>query len=159
MRRGLLAALLGVAAGAGCLVPGASPLSALDTQPPVLLEIQPPVETDGGYIRLPAAATLSLTFSEPMDPSSLRPGIVFRTRGVEQPLNILAPETGGGVADRDVPWTVRLQSGSSTGAFPDSNQVYSRLVLRTLLLDAQGNAIALDQGADEQEYLVLVPAP
>ncbi len=128
---------------AACLEPGAPLLARLDETPPSVLSTVPPI-TDGGTLSsLPAGSPIEITFSEEMDIRTLRPGIsvLKRNRVPPEELSLLVTVPPPGpplVQDLDRPYLVRVYPNGQT-LLPD-NTNYS-LVLRTLLADAQGNAL------------------
>jgi hypothetical protein len=132
-------ALLLLLGAAGCLQPGAGPYGKLDETAPTLRRINPAMGGDAGVVRLLPQQFIELTFSEQMDLDSLRPGIVVRnTARREQLIEVsvepttYAPDTP---ADLDVEMTVRVVSAQPDGFASGGYQ----LILRTLLLDRQGN--------------------
>ena len=130
-RRALV--LLGLSS---CLDPGGSLYDRADTDPPrVLFENMKPriLGGDAGVPTVAAGGTLELSFSEPMDPDSLRPGIVIRINPArnEIPLLLQAPPTVTGE------YVVRISSAEGTFV----SGVYT-MQLRTLLIDVAGNPIA-----------------
>ena len=136
----------------GCLSTGASPLAAVDTTPPTILSFKPDLFSDASLPEIPVAGSLEITFSEAMDPGSLRPGIAVRNKGIDAPLNIQAPEAVKNLGDRDDAWTVKITAAASTGFEPG----VSRLILRTLLIDAQGNALEVEGDQPEELFFFLV---
>ena len=87
-----------------------------------------------------------LTFSEPMDLQSLRPGIVIRNKDRrEQPLTIqvdpdqIKPITAAdpGTTENPNPFSVNISAAEMSG-FPSGGY---QLILRTLLIDQQGNSL------------------
>jgi hypothetical protein len=145
-------ALLIAAAAAlpACLSLGNSPISALDETPPTLLRLVPELREpgDAGVLDIPVAGQLQIVFSEEMDPDSLRAGIAVRNKGLEIPLNIIAPEAGPNPSDADREETVTIAAAGTQG-FPIG---VSRLVLKTLLIDKQGNPIVLEGDQPEVIY-------
>jgi hypothetical protein len=128
------AALVLVAVSA-CLEPGTSLYERADVDAPqVLFDLMKPriLGGDAGVPIVQAGQTIELPFNEPMDPGSLRPGIVVRINPErnEIPLLIQAPPPG------TVPYTVRIASAEGTYI----SGVYT-MQLRTLLIDAAGNPI------------------
>jgi hypothetical protein len=134
MRRLLTAcALLGLA---GCLDPGDPVLAVRDTDPPEVASTEPTANGEMGK-----DGALSITFSELMDDRTLRPGIAVFSGRDEVALRIAVPPLSGGEEDierGDIPYTVRVNAAS--GAFAP-NASYT-LVLRTILTDYEGNALA-----------------
>lgn len=131
--------LLCALASAGCLQPGPGPYGKLDESAPALRRITPAMGGDAGVVRLLPQQFIELTFSEQMDLDSLRTGIVVRnTARREQLIEVsvepttYAPDTP---ADPDVEMTVRVVSAQPDGFASGGYQ----LILRTLLLDRQGN--------------------
>ncbi|MBL8951001.1 MAG: Ig-like domain-containing protein [Myxococcaceae bacterium] len=125
---------LALVALSACLEPGVSLYERADTEPPTLLfDMMNPriLGPDAGALYIEGGSTITLPFSEPMDPDSLRPGIVVRDAYQlnEIPLRIEAPPVGtAGI------YTVRVSSAEMTFA----SGTYS-IQLRTLLIDAAGN--------------------
>lgn len=136
--------VLGVALlQAACLQPGAPYLSELDSTPPQVLSTRPALRPDGGVSTLASSAVIEVTFSEAMDPRSVRPGINVtqdaRCEGLEEPLLITVPPPSPTTPeDLDEPYTVRAVP--MKGEFK-AGATYG-LALRTLLADAQGNPLA-----------------
>ncbi len=125
----------------GCLSAGESLYPKLDSLPPTLVEIVPSMGGDAGVPSLTPSQVIVLTFSEPMDLDSLRPGIVVRNKDrKEQPLTIrvaadqVRPITA---RDPDLPFSVQVSSADLSGFAVGSYQ----LILRTLLIDQQGNGL------------------
>ncbi len=131
MRRLLLLGLLGCA---GCLEPGEPFLARRDTDPPDVLSTEP---SAGGTVQ--SASPLQILFSEAMDVRSLRPGIAVFVGRAEVPLTLsVPPEVVGGEEEHgDVPYTVTV---SAEGGSWTPGTAYT-LVLRTSLLDYEGNAL------------------
>lgn len=128
-------AVLALVAGSACLEPGVSLYPRADTEPPgVLYELMVPriLGPDAGTFYIAAGSTITLPFTEPMDPDSLRPGIVIRDAYMlnEIPLLIQAPVTPAS------PYFVRLSSAETT--FKSGTY---QMLLRTLLIDAAGNPL------------------
>ena len=132
MRRLLLVGLLGCV---GCLEPGDAFLAPRDTDPPDVLSTEP---SAGGTV--PATGALQILFSEAMDARSLRPGIAVFVGRAEVPLEItVPPEVEGGEEEKgDVPATVTVRAEGGRWV---AGTAYT-LVLRTSLLDFEGNALA-----------------
>lgn len=130
-----------LALGAGCLNPGESPYVKQDYQSPVVTSIVPAMGGDAGVPILTPSQFIVITFSEAMDLDSLRPGIVIRNKDrKEQALTIqVEPDQVRPVTsrDNDIPFSVNISaaemSGFSTGGY--------QLILRTLLIDQQGNSL------------------
>ena len=125
----------------GCLSPGAPLYGKLDTVAPKVTAISPAMGGDAGVPTLSPSQFIVLTFSEPMDLDSLRPGIVVRNKDrKEQPLTIqvdvdqLQPITA---RDPDLEFRVQISSATAGGF---TNGAY-QLILRTLLIDQQGNGL------------------
>jgi hypothetical protein len=145
------ALLLGaVAALPACLSLGASPIAPLDETPPTLVSLKPELRDpgDAGVLDIPVAGSIDITFSEQLDPDSLRAGIAVRKAGLEIPLNIVAPPAVSNPSDVDIPETVTISAAGDQG-FPLG---VSRLVLKTLLIDQQGNPITLEGDQPEVIY-------
>jgi len=151
--------VLAAAAASGCLSPDKPLFNEMDTTRPSILQIEPPLGDlyggDGGVPSFSGGVIFTVHFSEPMDVSSLRPGIAVRDMNkVEQPLDLYvapaylaAPLTQ---ADLDVDWPVEVSSPS--GFVPGVYQ----LILRELLIDAQGNPLqvpAADGGFSDNGYV------
>jgi hypothetical protein len=129
-------ALVVLLTASACLEPGAALYDRKDIDPPrVLFENMKPriLGGDAGVPIVQAGQTIELSFSEPMDPDSLRPGIVIRINPErnEIPLLIQAPPTVAGE------YVVRIASAEGTYI----SGVYT-MQLRTLLIDVAGNPIA-----------------
>jgi hypothetical protein len=125
----------------GCLSPGDSLYGKLDFISPTVASISPPMGSDAGVVFVSPSQFIVLTFSEPMDIDSLRPGIVIRNKDrKEQPLTItvdpdqIRPITP---SDPDVEFKVQISSADPAGFATGSYQ----LILRTLLVDQQGNSL------------------
>lgn len=156
MRLFLIGAVL---AAAGCLSPGSSPLSPLDQTPPLLVRLKPDLTSDGGTpLTLPVATTIEVTFSEELDPGSLRPGIsVFWHAAQGDPyqevqLNLVAPPAVKNTADLDREYTVSVSAAGARGF--EVGTCY--LLLKNLLIDRQGNPIALEGEQPEAIYFFFV---
>lgn len=141
-------------AGASCLSVGTSPIGPLDETPPTVVRMSPnlPVPLvlpDGGsdVYTIPVAGSVEITFSEEMDHSSLRAGISVRSKAVEVPINVVAPESRPNPSDADREETITLAAGST--GWPVG---INRLVLKTLLVDRQGNAIVFEGEQPEAIY-------
>lgn len=138
MTRGLLLAPLLLA---GCLSPGSPLYGKLDETSPHLAQIVPRIGGDAGLQSVAPKQFIVITFSEPMDLDSLRAGIVVRNRDrKEMPLTIqvepsqLQPITA---ADPDIEFSVQISSAEPSGFVVGPYQ----LILRTLLIDQQGNGL------------------
>ena len=138
MRPLLCAALVMLA---GCLSVGEPLYGKLDPVHPTLLSSVPALGADAGTPTLTPSQFIVLTFSEPMDLDSLRPGIVIRNKDRrEQPLTIsvevdqLQPIRA---SDPDIPFSVQISAADPAG-FPVGAY---QLILRTLLIDQQGNGL------------------
>lgn len=137
-----LAALAALAL-AGCLSTGSPYYPQMDTKRPTITSIDPPMGDiaggDGGIPTLTSGQIITVTFDEPMDLDSLRPGITVRdAMRQEQPLLVsVDPANQGGptAADYDLPFPVHL--ASTSGFVPGVYQ----LILRELLIDQQGNTL------------------
>lgn len=135
----IVAAIAALSAASGCLLPGEPSYARRDSTPPRVREVQPNVlAPDGGTPSVAANQVFAVIFTEQMDINSLRPGIAVLSAGTheEQPLSLTTPEPVVDEVDTDVPQTVQVAAAS--GAFLRGGYT---LVLRTLLLDAQGNAL------------------
>lgn len=122
-------------AGSACLEPGSSLYERSDTTPPqVLFELCSPhiLLSDAGTVPLEAAGLIQLAFSEPLDPDSLRPGILVRINPerTEVPLTVQAPPAG------TRPYIVRILPGE-----PTYKSATYTLQLRSLLIDLAGNPL------------------
>lgn len=137
MKRLLVAAavLLGAVS---CLSPGSTQYLPLDNVAPHLVSIAPDLGSDGGFQQFPPTQIFEITFSEPMDTDSLRPGIVVRNVArEEQLLELHAPDIPPSLSDPDFAFPVRISSYADGGFAPGAYQ----LILRTLLIDQQGNPL------------------
>jgi hypothetical protein len=134
-------ASLALALATGCLSPGESPYIKQDYQSPVVLSIVPAMGGDAGVPILSPSQFIVITFSESMDLGSLRPGIVIRNKDrKEQPLNIqVEPDQVRRVTavDTDSPFSVNISAAEASGFTTGGYQ----LILRTLLIDQQGNSL------------------
>jgi Bacterial Ig-like domain len=120
----------------GCLDPGDPLLGVRDTNAPRVESTDPAangqIATDG---------TLNITFSEYMDARTLRPGVAVFLGRDEVPLDITVPAPAEGDEDverGDISYTVMVKAASNPFA---ANASYT-LVLRTVLTDYEGNALA-----------------
>jgi hypothetical protein len=125
--------------GSGCLEPAGSYLSRMDTSPPRVVS-STPVELTGIPGAVGKDAQFNVTFSEDMEPRSLRGGIqLFRGNAPIELVFTLPPaEPGADDVDRgDVPYTVTFvpELGPLEGAARHT------LVYSTILTDSQGNAL------------------
>ncbi len=125
----------------GCLSAGEPLYGKLDATPPKIAAISPPMGGDAGVVFLTPSQFIVLTFSESMDLDSLRPGIVIRNKDrKEQPLTIqvdpdqIRPLTA---KDMDAEFKVQISSADPSGFATGPYQ----LILRTLLIDQQGNGL------------------
>ncbi len=139
MRRFLLRRLwwVGLLGCAACLEPGEPFLAAADTDPPDVVSTEP-----GAGGTLGADGALHILFSERMEARTLRPGIAVFSGRAEVPLEVTVPaepEGEDGYERGDVPSTVTVRAASGSAFSPGT--AYT-LVLRTLLTDTQGNALA-----------------
>jgi hypothetical protein len=119
-----------------CLDPGTSLYQRNDTTPPqVLFDLMmPPIlGSDGGVPTIAPGARIDIPFSEPMDPQSLRPGILIRKNPErnEIPLVIQVPATP------TIPYVVHVLPGDMSYI---SGTTYT-LQLRSLLIDLAGNPL------------------
>jgi hypothetical protein len=133
----------------GCLSEGAALYGKVDTEAPTVLSVNPPIlildggVADGGYQQLTAGQTITITFSEAMDPASLRPGITIFKDAQEIPLDVQADPApniisgGNAPPNSDTPFNVRIQPAGSVGF----QQGAHLLRLDTLLVDQAGNPI------------------
>ena len=123
----------------GCLEPGRPYLAKLDEVAPTVVRTVP---TAGGT--LSQSARIVITFSEEMEPRSLVPGIgVFLGRDEQrvQVYRVTAPATR--YVNTQQPYETQVGPPEGTDTFTPGT-TYS-LVLRTLLLDAEGNPLAAEQ--------------
>lgn len=136
--RGLLGLVVVVVVVAGCLSPGSTPYTPVDVTAPKIDRITPAMGGDAGTPEVPGDQIFEIVFSEGMDPGSLRPGIVVRNaRREEQVLELHAVDAGRpSLRDSDSSYVVRINSRGTSFA-PGAYQ----LILRTLLIDQQGNAL------------------
>ncbi len=127
----------------GCLSPGETPYVKVDFSSPTLVSIAPAMGGDAGVPILSPAQFIVITFSEPMDLDSLRPGIVIRNKDRrEQPLTIQVDPSqirpvGSGLMDMEPEFSVNISSAETSGFATGGYQ----LILRTLLIDQQGNSL------------------
>jgi hypothetical protein len=150
MTRAAMTALLLCA----CLQSGAPLYGKVDTEAPTVLSVTPPILIlDGGsadagtFQSLTSGQTITIQFSEAMDPASLRPGIlVFDVGGTtaqEIPLDVQADPapniiTGPNAPpNTDTPFNVRIQAAGNA-MFAQGDYL---LRLNTLLVDQAGNPI------------------
>lgn len=137
MKRAVFAALLLT----GCLSPGQSLYEKLDSTSPKVVSISPPIGGDAGTVTLAPSQFVLITFSEPMDIDSLRAGIVVRNRDrKEQPLTIqVDPSQIRPIqaSDPETEFQVQISSADPSGFVSGPYQ----LILRTLLIDQQGNGL------------------
>ncbi|MDC0707318.1 Ig-like domain-containing protein [Stigmatella sp. ncwal1] len=135
MRRPLL--VCAVLSLGGCVEPGDPLLAVRDTQPPSVVSIDPAAN---GQVSA-AGGTVRITFSELMDNRTLRPGLAVFAGAEEIPLTVLVPpiaEEEQDIERGDIPYTVTL--GAASGSFTPGTSY--TLVLRTILSDYEGNALA-----------------
>jgi hypothetical protein len=146
-------ALLTVLLLCACLQSGAPLYGKVDTTPPTVTDVSPEIllldggVADGGYQTLTQGQTITITFSEAMDPASLRPGIlvfdVAMNNDTQIPLDVqadIAPnQITGPNAPPNVPtdFHVRIQPAGN-GMFTQGTFL---LRLNTLLVDQAGNPI------------------
>lgn len=126
---------------ASCLSPGGSLYGKLDSTAPKIVSISPAMGPDAGVTYLAPAQFIVITFSEPMDLDSLRAGIVIRNKDrKEQALTIqVDPDQIRPVTAKDPDLEFRVQiSSADMGGF--TSGAY-QLILRTLLIDQQGNGL------------------
>jgi hypothetical protein len=131
MRRALLLPL----ALSACLDTGVSIYDRADTIPPrVEFDQMNPrlLGPDAGVPTVAGGQRIDIVFSEPMDPQSLRPGILIRMNPerTEVPLIIQAPPPGV------TPYTVRVLPVETY-----RSQTTYTFQLRSLLIDLAGNPI------------------
>ena len=119
----------------GCLDPGDPLLAERDTNAPRVESTDPAangqIATDG---------TLNITFSEYMDVRTLRPGVAVFLGRDEVPLDITVPAPAEGDEDverGDISYTVKVNASE-----PFAANAGFTLVLRTVLTDYEGNALA-----------------
>lgn len=123
-----------------CLDPHRPYLATRDSNPPQLLEITP---QPGGTIE--PSGYLELTFSEAMDPRSLRPGL-YIVRGNERiPTAVLIPEPREDFPQAsqqvDIAYPVRVQ-----GVEPLEPNTSYALVFDEVLTDTAGNQLVGPDG-------------
>src|SRR5690242_18841725 len=102
-----------------CLEPGSPTYLKMDTTPPTLVRIDPPlIGPDAGLPVVMAADAITIVFSEEMDPDSLRAGISVRQSStqLEQPLTIVAAPPARAANDPDFDYPVKISAAD--GAFP-----------------------------------------
>jgi hypothetical protein len=144
MRRALPLGLLMLT---GCLSVGEPLYGKLDSTPPRIASIVPPMGGDAGVVFIAPSQFIVLTFSEPMDLDSLRAGIVVRNKDrLEQPLTIqVAPDqirpltvkAGEDGGQTEIDFSVQIGAADPAG-FPTGAY---QLILRTLLIDQRGNGL------------------
>ncbi len=123
----------------GCLEPGRPVLAKLDSTPPSVVSTQP-ADDPSGISELPLGSDLEVVFSEQMDPRSIIPGIGLLREREELPISPQVPNLDPPTLnDVDVPYRVTIASGML-----EVGTVYT-LVLRTLLIDAQGNPLPAER--------------
>jgi len=121
----------------GCLDPGRAVLSREDTVAPTVVSTKP-AANEAAFAK---DAELEITFSEAMDPRSLAPGIALRTGQDLLVVTVSIPAPTGNEDDpnpADIPYTVRARPISGARWAVTQYQ----LLLRTLLSDTEGNALA-----------------
>ncbi len=118
----------------GCLSPGDPIYPPVDRVQPKIVSVRP--DLSGGMAVLKATQLIEITFSEPMDISSLRPGLAVRnSKREEQQLDIRATASST-VADKDFEWKVQISSAA--GGFLPGAHV---LVIHPFIVDQQGNSL------------------
>lgn len=141
MRRAALA-MACAAAASGCLVPGDPLLAVRDEDPPEFLAVEPL-----GDAPISLTQRFLVTFSERMDPESLRPGILLRQGERRHPLQIVRPrhESPDAAEQADLPYTVLVRPETEL----QPGTLY-RLVLTDVLTDTAGNPLEIT-GVDPDE--------
>ena len=136
---------LAVAGGAmGCLEPGGPYLEKLAQSAPTVISINPAETGDPPARRLPQGQRLVITFSEEMDPHSLVGGISVLLGRTEIPIQVYTLTTPATRYEgTQTPYEVQVGPGEGMRQF-DQDSSYS-LLLRTLLLDAEGNPVSAEQ--------------
>ncbi len=118
----------------GCLSPGDPLYGPVDRTQPKIVSVRP--DLSGGMAVLQATQLIEVTFSEPLDITSLRPGIAVRnSKREEQQLDIRATASNT-VADKDFEWKVQISSAE--GGFLPGAHV---LVIHPFIVDQQGNSL------------------
>lgn len=128
-----LSALTGLTA---CLEPGDPVYPRRDTDPPQVVSTAPAA---GGTVA--PGGTLRITFSETMDPRTLRPGIAVFAGREEVALTLTAPAVPDVEVDverGDVPYTVEATAAEGSPLQPGTGYT---LVLRDSLTDLEGNPL------------------
>lgn len=144
-RRAILLALLGAGAlaSAACLDPGDPVLAPLDTSSPRLVSTDPP---EGGIID--RVQGIAVTFSERMDPRSLRPGLSLLQGPDRIAATVLRPADPAdlplAVQQTDEPYTVRVR-----GEQPLLPNTGYTLVFDPVLTDSEGNPLQAPDGGTE----------
>lgn len=123
-----------------CLDPGRAPLETKDSVPPTLVSTDPPAGST-----LDTTATIQVTFSEHMDPRSLRPGLFLMAGDTPVATSLEIPpepvDTPDAVQQTDVAYTVRV-----SGTQPLHPNTSYTLVFDPVLTDTEGNPIASPDG-------------
>jgi hypothetical protein len=135
----------------GCLCTGDPTYPLAQMTPPIVNSTEPDIFAvlDGGMrALLLSSQTISIHFSEPMDPNSLRSGIAVLSSGMEVPLDVAAPPHVPSYSNPNVnpanPSEFVVRVSAATGDFPSGTNV---LLLRTLLIDDYGVPLAAEQSA------------
>ncbi len=143
--RALLVAVLAVG-GFGCLEPGDPVLESRDTTPPTVVEVNPAADS-----LISTTPQFRVTFSEPMDERTVRPGILLLQDTTGIPVVVTVPEDNlvPDAVEPDFPWTVLIvpEAPLPTGAS-------FRLVLDSVLADREGNPLA---GPDGGTVPIVIP--
>ncbi|MGA9520552.1 MAG: Ig-like domain-containing protein [Myxococcaceae bacterium] len=140
MRTLFVAAVAVVSAGAsGCLEPAAPLLEFRDTKPPMFVEVDPAADSV-----LSTTPEIRVTFSEPMDERTVRPGILLLQDNTGVPVVVTVPEDNripDAVEQVEIPWTVLIVPEAPLPAGASF-----RLVLDSVLTDTEGNPLAGPDG-------------
>ncbi len=137
-RRVLTGCALALLAAPGCLDHGSPYLAFEDQERPRVLNTRP-TRRDAGVETIGKTTEIEVGFSEQMDPTSLKPGIVVLRRGEEVPLlfSVIEELPADGLDRGDIPFSITAKP--TTGSFAP-NEPHT-LVLRTLLTDTEGNPV------------------
>ncbi len=132
--RALVGLMLATLTCLGCLDPRSGVTAFKDTVAPSVVQTSPAAGQT-----IPRNATISVTFSESMDPRSVATGIGVVRGSTEVPLIITLPaiDPTESAQVMDSAYTVMVKPASGT---LDGSAAYT-LVLRTLLTDLAGNPL------------------
>jgi hypothetical protein len=122
-----------------CLDPKGASLSRMDERPPTVKESSP-VPLTGAAAAVPSNATFSVTFSEEMEPRSLRGGVQLYKGNVPVTLRFTlpTPEPGTPGVDRgDIPYALQFIP-DPPGLDPNTRHT---LLFSTILTDLEGNPL------------------